>query len=259
MTNKNTIGSFTTLGPVSFLSDTQTLLGSVTNLGAWTLGASSGTQEHILNGGLLLKGTSPTTTRMSLPLTSTDQSNIPNNASNSYGIYIANGLTSTPVNNSTFRGIEVASHSSQTALRMHKPGVIEYNMGINSSNLLELGNSDPSLGGTSRGSLDGGGNLSVSSVSAAGGFYSFVGSISSLGNGATAGFGLTLNNGEVWQISATDTSGDYVLGIATRCGNFNYMNTIGGVNLSLNAATSPTISNTSGGTRTINVTCIRLQ
>jgi hypothetical protein len=45
MTNKNTIGSFTTLGPVSFLSDTQTLLGSVTNLGAWTLGTASGAQH----------------------------------------------------------------------------------------------------------------------------------------------------------------------------------------------------------------------
>jgi hypothetical protein len=204
-------------------------------------------------------GTSPTTNRVSIAQTSTDQTNIPNNASNSYGVYIANGLTSSPGNNATFRGVEVASHTSGTALRMHKPGTVEYNMGINSSNEMELGNSTPDLAGTSRGKIDSSGNLTITSVTATAVIKSFTGSITSLGNGATAGFGLTLDNDQVWQISATTTSGDWCCGLAVRCGNFNYIYALGATNLSLNAATTPTISNTSGGTRNVDVTAIRLK
>jgi hypothetical protein len=49
MTNKNTIGSFTTQGPASFISTSQVSLGDVTNVGAWTLGPSGFNGIHTIN------------------------------------------------------------------------------------------------------------------------------------------------------------------------------------------------------------------
>jgi hypothetical protein len=248
-----TFNSAPSIGDASSIVQATASVPGVVSTGAQTFG---GTKTF---SNVQVYGASPTTNRVSIAQTSGDQTNIPNNASNSYGVYIANGLTSAPGDSSTFRGVEVASHSSQTAMRMHKPGTVEYNMGINSSNELELGNSNPNLAGTSRGKVDSSGNLTITSVTATAVIKSFTGSITSLGNGSTSGFGLTLDNDQVWQISATTTSGDWCCGLAVRCGNFNYMYALGATNLSLNAATTPTISNTSGGTRNVDVTAIRLK
>ena len=150
-----TFNSAPTIGNASGIVAATAAVPGVVSTSAQTFGGSKTFSD------VAVYGTSPTTNRVSIAQTSTDQTNIPNNASNSYGVYIANGLTSAPSNSATFRGVEVASHTSVTALRMHKPGAVEYNMGINSSNILEIGNSDPNLGGASRGSVDGSGNWAL--------------------------------------------------------------------------------------------------